>query len=108
MVKEFILYDAVYGEQAEQKRIPIKKSIKDDIIRNQKGKCALCGLTFLEKGIYPPDFHHIDGNPKHNKSENIEAICPNCHRKETYKQWLDKAKSTKRTRSLSYNQIGRA
>jgi len=79
----------IYGVPQEKKeRIPLKKSAKDEIfLKNQKGRCARCGVNMVEKGIIPPDFHHKDGNCSNNKTTNIEAICPNCHRKETFKQW---------------------
>lgn len=43
-------------------------------------KCESCGLSkWLETPI-PLDIHHKDGNSDNNKLENLEMICPNCHR----------------------------
>ena len=51
-------------------------------------KCQLCGWgkvnTYTEK--IPLEIHHIDGNYRNNKEENLQLLCPNCHSlTETYK-----------------------
>ena len=51
-------------------------------------KCQLCGWGKMN--IYtnkiPLEVHHIDGNYKNNKEENLQLLCPNCHSlTETYK-----------------------
>jgi hypothetical protein len=42
----------------------------------QDGVCARCGST-LEHGFHR---HHRDGNPANNSIENLELLCPECHR----------------------------
>ena len=82
-------FDISYEQTEKIERIPLKKSQKDEkFLIEQKCKCALCGVNMVEQGIIPPDFHHKDCNPANNKPENIIAVYPNCHRKETRKQWL--------------------
>ena len=48
-------------------------------------------------------------NNSNNKPNNIVAICPNCHRKETRKQWLEngrkKEKSKRRENNSLYGEI---
>jgi len=41
----------------------------------------------LKHGIVKPatDVHHIDGNPKNNKRENLEPLCHECHSRHTAK-----------------------
>jgi hypothetical protein len=42
----------------------------------QDGVCTRCGNT-LEHGFHR---HHKDGNPLNNTLENLELLCPECHR----------------------------
>jgi len=42
----------------------------------QDGVCARCGNT-LEHGFHR---HHKDGNPLNNTLDNLELLCPECHR----------------------------
>ena len=44
-------------------------------------ECQECGWsrTNIHTGNIPLTVHHIDGNCKNNKEENLELLCPNCH-----------------------------
>lgn len=43
-------------------------------------KCERCGNThWLGKDI-PLDLHHKDGDKTNNELDNLELLCPNCHR----------------------------
>jgi 5-methylcytosine-specific restriction endonuclease McrA len=63
-------------------RIPLKRSEKDEILMNQKGKCAYprCQVHFHRDGVLP-HFDHIKEVSKGgtNKLSNIQALCPNHH-----------------------------
>lgn len=51
-------------------------------IRSKKGeKCWRCGWCERNPhtGIVPVQIHHIDGDWKNNREENLELLCPNCH-----------------------------
>jgi hypothetical protein len=52
--------------------------IKDDTIRKQHYKCAMCKKS---AGVW--DYDHIDGNRSNNSHRNCQALCPNCHAKKT-------------------------
>lgn len=47
---------------------------------NYEYVCASCGLTdWLDKPI-TLDLDHINGNNRDNSFENLQLLCPNCHR----------------------------
>lgn len=59
----------------------IKSFIKRYMFEKCNCKCEKCGWG--EKNpitnTTPLQIHHIDGNCKNNKEENLQLLCPNCH-----------------------------
>ena len=45
----------------------------------KENKCECCGITEWNGNPISCQLHHIDGNPKNNKLENLQILCPNCH-----------------------------
>ena len=55
------------------------KIFKPDIIAEQNGVCAICGMEPKWNGkslVFILD--HIDGHASHNERNNLRCICPNC------------------------------
>jgi len=59
-----------------KRRRDFPKFAVEAVYMAQDGVCARCGST-LEKGFHR---HHKDGNPANNSVDNLELLCPACHR----------------------------
>jgi hypothetical protein len=59
----------------------VSKNIKRYILNKYNNKCSICGWDKVNatSGKIPLEIHHIDGDYKNNKEENLTALCPNCH-----------------------------
>lgn len=65
----------------------IPKQFKPDILSEQGGVCAICGMPQEWNGkplVFILD--HIDGHASNNRRDNLRCICPNCDSQlDTYK-----------------------
>ena len=59
--------------------------IREWLIKNSKGKCERCGFAKVNRHTGRPilDINHIDHNPYNHMFDNLEVVCPNCHREFT-------------------------
>lgn len=68
-----ILVEDVYYQSFALKRRLIAAGIKP-------AYCEECGWARrTEDGYLPLEMHHINGNPRDNRLENLQVLCPNCH-----------------------------
>ena len=62
--------------------IPYQTSkLRDRLIKEgyKEYKCERCGRTEWEGKPIPLQLHHINGDNKDNRLENLQILCPNCH-----------------------------
>ena len=57
-------------------------------------KCYNCGITEWRGKPVSLELHHIDGNGKNNRLENLCLLCPNCHSQTT--SWGGKNRKAQR------------
>lgn len=67
--------DGLKGEYGISQKI--RKYLKEKF----GNKCQICGWgeTNIFTGNVPLEVHHIDGDYRNNKEENLQLLCPNCH-----------------------------
>lgn len=59
----------------------ISQNIRKYLKEKFGNKCQICGWgeTNIFTGNVPLEVHHIDGDYRNNKEENLQLLCPNCH-----------------------------
>ena len=65
----------------------VRGTIREYILNEQGGKCAICGISNMWNNK-PLAFilDHIDGNAANSARENVRLVCPNCDSQlDTYK-----------------------
>jgi hypothetical protein len=60
-----------------KKRAAIPKAISEQVLKEFRHKCAICGR-------HEPHLHHIDEDPSNNTIENLLPLCPNCHLQDSH------------------------
>lgn len=63
------------------KIILISSFVRDYLFSKYKNKCMKCGWSEINQttGKVPLQVHHVNGDAKDCKEENLELLCPNCH-----------------------------
>ena len=59
----------------------ISTKIKRYLFDKYNSSCCMCGWneTNHYSGKIPLEVHHIDGDYRNNREENLQLLCPNCH-----------------------------
>jgi RNA-directed DNA polymerase len=58
-------------------RNPLLTPRRARLLKQQHGKCGYCKLHFRQEDIM--EIHHVDGNHKNNKQDNLMLIHGHCH-----------------------------
>jgi hypothetical protein len=59
----------------------LKQSIRRYLLKQANNACQLCGWNKCHpvNGLPVLQVHHIDGDWRNNRPENLQVLCPNCH-----------------------------
>ena len=68
--------DWIYWSSRMGKSPEISRKVAK-LLKEQKGKCGHCGNYFQADSVM--EIHHMDGNHKNNKSENLQLLHRHCH-----------------------------
>jgi hypothetical protein len=76
------------------------KKIRLRILERDDFTCAYCGYRSEKR----QQVNHIDGDPKNNEDENLETICPDCHRVMHSGLWCTKMHTMRLYSRSNYSQ----
>lgn len=70
-LKDVLVKDSYYQSYKLKRRL-IKEGIKER-------RCECCGLEKWQGKDIPLELHHVNGDNKDHRIENLMLLCPNCH-----------------------------
>lgn len=70
-INEILISNSTY-QSFKLKRRLIKEGLKLHF-------CEICGLSEWRNVPIPLELHHINGNNKDHRLDNLQLLCPNCH-----------------------------
>lgn len=87
----------IYGSLLKKtnKREPISKSQKNEVLARQKNRCARCRRLLDMRATH---FDHVKEVYKGGKSriDNLQALCANCHNVKTHEEKLKKVENRRK------------
>lgn len=69
--------DDFFTEDSNSTSSRVKKRIFNNKIKPKK--CEKCGIVEWNGQPIIFELHHINGNKRDNRLENLQILCPNCH-----------------------------
>lgn len=70
------LYKILVKESTYSSYKLLKRLIKEGLKTHQ---CEICKNIKWCNNLIPIELHHVNGNNKDNRIENLQVLCPNCH-----------------------------
>ena len=98
-----ILFGNLFGKSGKSnKREPVSKSQKNEILARQKNRCVRCRKLLDMRATH---FDHIKEVYKGGKStiDNLQALCSDCHSVKTHDEKLQKVERRRKNNSSDSN-----
>ncbi len=70
-LKDILIQNSSYQSYKLKKRL-LTEGLKER-------RCECCGLTDWQGKPIPLELHHINGDNRDHRFENLQLLCPNCH-----------------------------
>lgn len=67
----------IYSQQSNVQTTKLRKKLLKEGLRQYA--CERCGNTEWQGVPIPLEVHHLDGDKRNNKINNLQLLCPNCH-----------------------------
>ena len=108
MVKDIFVISGmtIYGQSSKNsvdKRQQVSKNQKNAVKISQKGRCFDC-----KKILVVEDYHHVKHVANNGKSttDNLVALCPECHRKRHINEAANKTDKKRKSTSTNKSPFG--
>lgn len=83
--------NTIFTENSDYQTSKLKGKLIQFGIKEEK--CEICGNTEWQGKPIPLQTHHINGNHKDHRIENLQLLCPNCHAQTD--NWCKNARQSK-------------
>ena len=70
-------HEEVFVRNVKKSRFHLKTRLLDAGLKEEH--CEECGLTEWRGEPMPLELHHVNGDGRDNRLENLQLLCPNCH-----------------------------